>query len=165
MDRMAYDATLAHTAHAPCWCCRAGYLGEDREAWKAYDACEIVKAHTGPKLPLLVDQVRLRVCTSDALCAPRSLTRTAVTVSVTSAFQHRHLQVIVPPRSHAPRCKPQGTGDNFLSQLLPKNLEAACAEAAHPLTLRMHDGYDHSYFFMASFIDDHIAFHAAELAK
>lgn len=59
----------------------------------------------------------------------------------------------------------QGTADNFLPQLLPKNLEDAAASASYPLTLRMQDGYDHSYFFMSSFMDDHVAFHAAELAK
>ena len=36
----------------------AGYLGDDRDAWRAYDACELLKNYTGPKLPVLVDQVR-----------------------------------------------------------------------------------------------------------
>lgn len=62
----------------------------------------------------------------------------------------------------------QGTADNFLvgdvDQLQPTKLEAACA--ANPkveLTLRMQDGYDHSYFFMASFIDEHVNYHADAL--
>ena len=58
----------------------------------------------------------------------------------------------------------QGGSDSFLvgdvNQLLPRNLEAACSAAGQPLRLRMHEGYDHSYFFMASFMDDHIIHHA-----
>ncbi|KAK7740525.1 hypothetical protein SLS53_005368 [Cytospora paraplurivora] len=57
-----------------------------------------------------------------------------------------------------------GTGDNFYKQgqLLPENFEAAVKEAGlDGLTLRYQEGYDHSYFFMASFSDDHIA-HAAK---
>ena len=42
-------------------------------------------------------------------------------------------------------------------------LEAACAEAGIPLTLRMQRGYDHSYYFIASFIDDHLRWHAERL--
>ncbi|MDP1641911.1 MAG: S-formylglutathione hydrolase [Phenylobacterium sp.] len=58
----------------------------------------------------------------------------------------------------------QGLGDNFLAeQLKPELLEAACAAVGQKLTLRRHDGYDHSYFFMASFIADHVAFHAEKL--
>ena len=58
----------------------------------------------------------------------------------------------------------QGDADPFLQdQLKPKLLRAAAAAAGQPLTLRMQPGYDHSYFFMASFIGEHIAFHAARL--
>ncbi|MBU2134804.1 MAG: prolyl oligopeptidase family serine peptidase, partial [Alphaproteobacteria bacterium] len=58
----------------------------------------------------------------------------------------------------------QGLADNFLSeQLKPELLEAACAAAGQKLTLRRQAGYDHSYFFMASFIADHVAFHAERL--
>lgn len=58
----------------------------------------------------------------------------------------------------------QGTGDQFLEgQLKPELLKAACDKAGQKLTLRMQPGYDHSYFFMASFIDDHLAFHAERL--
>ena len=42
-------------------------------------------------------------------------------------------------------------------------LEAAAAAAGHPLTLRRQPGYDHSYYFIASFIDDHLRHHAAAL--
>ena len=58
----------------------------------------------------------------------------------------------------------QGEQDGFLAeQLKPRALEAACAAARHPLTLRLQPGYDHSYFFIASFIDDHLRHHAGAL--
>ncbi len=58
----------------------------------------------------------------------------------------------------------QGTGDQFLeSQLKPELLEQAAAKAGQKLTLRRQEGYDHSYFFMASFVADHLAFHATRL--
>lgn len=58
----------------------------------------------------------------------------------------------------------QGTADSFLEgQLKPELLELACAEAGIPLELRRQPGYDHSYYFMQSFIAEHIAFHAAAL--
>ncbi len=54
----------------------------------------------------------------------------------------------------------QGLGDEFLKeQLLPLAFEQACLQANQPLTLRLHEGYDHSYYFIASFIADHLAFH------
>ncbi|WP_457097978.1 S-formylglutathione hydrolase [Lysobacter sp. P5_B9] len=92
------------------------YLGDDRDAWRQWDACELVRAAAGSanKVPLLVDQ---------------------------------------------------GEADEFLdTQLRPELLEAACRESAHPLTLRRRAGYDHSYYFIASFIGEHIAYHAAALA-
>ena len=90
----------------------AAYLGDDREAWKAWDTVELVRQAREP-LPLLVDQ---------------------------------------------------GDADEFLQgQLKPELLQAAAAEAGHPLTLRMQPGYDHSYYFIASFIGDHIAHYAAAL--
>ena len=58
----------------------------------------------------------------------------------------------------------QGQDDSFLvNQLKPELLQAACLAAKHPLTLRLHAGYDHSYFFIASFIADHIGHHADAL--
>ena len=58
----------------------------------------------------------------------------------------------------------QGDRDDFLEgQLKPQVLQAAAKAAAHPLTLRMQPGYDHSYYFIASFIGEHIAHHAAAL--
>ena len=90
----------------------AAYLGPDREAWKAYDATELIKS-AKETLPLLIDQ---------------------------------------------------GTDDEFLDQQLRTPLLQAAAEAAgYPLTLRMQPGYDHSYYFIASFIGEHVAHHAAAL--
>ncbi|MEH6606354.1 MAG: S-formylglutathione hydrolase [Pseudomonadales bacterium] len=58
----------------------------------------------------------------------------------------------------------QGSADQFLQeQLKPELLIAACEKAGYPLQYRLQDGYDHSYFFMASFIGEHIAFHAQYL--
>lgn len=89
------------------------YLGDDREAWKRYDATELVKS-AGEKLPLLVEQ---------------------------------------------------GGADEFLdTQLKPELLREACIAAGHPLDLRLRPGYDHSYYFVTSFIGEHIAHHARALA-
>jgi S-formylglutathione hydrolase len=55
----------------------------------------------------------------------------------------------------------QGTADGFLeTQLKPQLLEGACAKAGIPLTLRRQEGYDHSYFFIATFVEDHLRWHA-----
>lgn len=88
-----------------------GYLGEDKETWKAYDATCLVKNYNGPPLDILIDQ---------------------------------------------------GKADDFLpqGQLLPDNFVAACTESKTQVTLRMQEGYDHSYYFMATFLEDHIAHHA-----
>ncbi|MGV8942330.1 MAG: S-formylglutathione hydrolase [Lysobacter sp.] len=87
----------------------SAYLGDDRDAWKQWDATALVAKAT-ERLPLLVDQ---------------------------------------------------GDADNFLDeQLRPQLLQKACEVAGHPLTLRLQPGYDHSYYFIASFIGEHIAHHA-----
>ena len=58
----------------------------------------------------------------------------------------------------------QGAADGFLDDgLRPWLFEAACKEAGIPLTLRMQEGYDHSYFFISTFMEDHIAWHAERL--
>ncbi|WP_439134596.1 S-formylglutathione hydrolase [Pseudomaricurvus sp.] len=96
----------------------SGYLGEDRELWKDYDACELIRS----------------------------------VESKPEAFKPEALLV------------DQGDADNFLAeQLKPELLQQACEQAGVPLTLRMQPGYDHSYFFIASFIEDHLRFHAAQL--
>lgn len=58
----------------------------------------------------------------------------------------------------------QGLADNFLpTQLYPEAFEQACQQAGQPLTLRRHEGYDHGYYFIATFIQDHMEFHARHL--
>ena len=89
-----------------------GYLGDDRTAWREYDACALIE--DGARLPeLLIDQ---------------------------------------------------GGADNFLiEQLKPELLEAACGAAGIPLTLRTQAGYDHSYYFISTFMADHLRWHKARL--
>lgn len=92
----------------------SAYLGDDREAWKQWDAVELVTA-TRERLPLWVDQ---------------------------------------------------GEADEFLArQLRPQLLESACRAAGHPLDLHLRPGYDHSYYFVASFIGEHIARHARAMKQ
>mmetsp|Transcript_25066 Transcript_25066/g.44676 ORF Transcript_25066/g.44676 Transcript_25066/m.44676 type:complete len:352 (-) Transcript_25066:109-1164(-) len=86
-----------------------GYLGDDKEAWKQYDATELVKASKGPYVPMLIDI---------------------------------------------------GTKDDFLYQLSPDVFAAAAIEKGVPLVMRMQEGYDHSYFFIQTFMDEHIEHHA-----
>ncbi|MEQ1548666.1 MAG: S-formylglutathione hydrolase [Chakrabartia sp.] len=89
-----------------------GYIGEDRAAWREYDACALI-ADGARAADLLVDQ---------------------------------------------------GSADNFLvEQLKPELLEEACKAAGIPLTLRMQAGYDHSYYFISTFMDDHIRWHGERL--
>lgn len=89
-----------------------GYLGEDRAAWRDYDACALILG--GARVPeLLVD------------------------VGDADAFLH--------------------------DQLRPELLRAACDAAGIPLALRLQPGYDHSYYFISTFMADHIAWHAARL--
>lgn len=58
----------------------------------------------------------------------------------------------------------QGLADQFLAeQLHPHLLEAACGKSGQALTLRRHEGYDHGYFFIQTFVEDHLRFHASQL--
>jgi S-formylglutathione hydrolase len=58
----------------------------------------------------------------------------------------------------------QGADDDFLGEeLKPGSLEQAFICTHHPLEVRMQEGYDHSYYFIASFIDDHLCYHAKAL--
>ena len=89
-----------------------GYVGDDRAAWREYDACALIEdgAHVSE---LLVDQ---------------------------------------------------GTADQFLEeQLKPELLTAACDIAGIDLTLNMREGYDHSYYFISTFMEEHLRWHAARL--
>lgn len=90
----------------------SGYLGPDKDTWKGWDACELVKNYEGPPFSyVLIDQ---------------------------------------------------GKEDSFLTQkqLLPENFIDACREVGMEVVLRMQEGYDHSYYFISSFIRDHIKHHA-----
>jgi S-formylglutathione hydrolase len=88
----------------------AGYLGEDRTAWAAYDASILVAGRAHPN-PILIDQ---------------------------------------------------GADDRFLAgqQLLPEQFSAACEVSGQALELRVQPGYDHGYFFIQSFVADHLRHHA-----
>lgn len=93
----------------------AAYLGNDREAWKEWDASELVaRAKGGEQLLLRIEQ---------------------------------------------------GGADQFLAeQLQPQLLSEACERVGHPCDIRIHPGYDHSYYFIASYIGEHFQHHAAALA-
>lgn len=58
----------------------------------------------------------------------------------------------------------QGGGDAYLAeQLKPELLQAACDASALPLELRVHEGYDHGYYFISTFIEEHLRFHSEQL--
>ena len=106
-------APIVSPIHCP-WGEKAlgGYLGEDRAAWRGYDACALIE-----------DGARVRELLVD-----------------------------------------QGRADGFLAeQLQPERLAAVCDDAGIALTLRMQEGYDHSYAFVSTFIADHVRWHAARL--
>jgi S-formylglutathione hydrolase len=59
-----------------------------------------------------------------------------------------------------------GRLDNFLwNQLKPYQFSNICSDNRQEVSVRLHDGYDHSYFFVATFIEDHVRFHAQNLKK
>lgn len=89
-----------------------GYIGTERSAWRAYDACALIA--DGARVPdLLVDQ---------------------------------------------------GGADNFLEEQLKTHLLAeACEAARQRATIRIQDGYDHSYYFVSTFMAEHVAWHAEKL--
>jgi S-formylglutathione hydrolase len=69
-----------------------------------------------------------------------------------------------PQEERLPILIDQGGNDGFLvEQLKPELLLKAATDAGYPVTLRVQAGYDHSYFFVASFIGEHLAFHATHL--
>ncbi len=74
--------------------------------------------------------------------------------------QYDTTELVRAAQQHLPVLVDQGDGDNFLtSQLKTELLEKACTESSYPMTIRMQTGYDHSYFFIASFVGEHIEFH------
>ncbi|WP_372965007.1 S-formylglutathione hydrolase [Marinobacter sp.] len=69
-------------------------------------------------------------------------------------------------RQFVPALVDQGEADNFLAeQLKPEALEAAALKSGYPLEMNRHEGYDHSYYFIASFIEQHLRFHANYLFR
>ncbi len=89
-----------------------GYLGPERESWREYDACELVRRQSFPG-PILIDQ---------------------------------------------------GSADKFLDeQLQPELFERACESCGQELLLRRQQGYDHSYWFISTFVEDHLRHHARAL--
>ena len=57
----------------------------------------------------------------------------------------------------------QGTDDKWVSQLMPEKLQDVCLRADYPLELNLREGYDHGYYFVSSFIESHLAYHAKAL--
>ncbi|WP_200821334.1 S-formylglutathione hydrolase [Oceanicoccus sp. KOV_DT_Chl] len=79
--------------------------------------------------------------------------------------QYDSCELISKATQKIPLLVDQGGDDEFLEQQLkPEVLQLVCAEHNHPLTLRMKTGYDHSYYFISSFIGDHIKHHAEALS-
>ena len=80
--------------------------------------------------------------------------------------QHDAVQLILGGARAPMLLVDQGLEDQFLAtQLRPERLEQACSATGQPLTLRRHAGYDHGYFFIQSFIGEHIAHHASGLQR
>ncbi|URD48893.1 S-formylglutathione hydrolase [Chroococcidiopsis sp. CCNUC1] len=73
-------------------------------------------------------------------------------------------ELIITNKYTSPILIDQGTADKFLSQqLMPEIFERACHQVKQPLTLRLQEGYDHSYYFISTFVGDHIRHHAETL--
>ncbi|WP_187410934.1 S-formylglutathione hydrolase [Saccharophagus sp. K07] len=80
--------------------------------------------------------------------------------------QYDTCALIAERKNTIPLLVEQGSADSFLvEQLQPEKLQQACAQNQHPLDLRIRDGYDHSYFFIATFIGEHVAYHAERLKQ
>ena len=78
--------------------------------------------------------------------------------------QYDTVELIKTAQHKLPLLIDQGTNDEFLAEYLqPELLVAVCKEYQHPLNLRMQAGYDHSYYFISSFIEEHLAYHATYL--
>lgn len=78
--------------------------------------------------------------------------------------QYDSVELVRAANRKLPALVDQGSADDFLQeQLKTELLEQACADADYPITIRRQEGYDHSYFFIASFMGEHIEFHARHL--
>lgn len=81
-------------------------------------------------------------------------------------YKHDASELMRKASQFVPAKVDQGTSDDFLAeQLKPEALEAAARVSNYPLELNLHEGYDHSYYFISSFIEDHLRFHANHLQK
>lgn len=79
--------------------------------------------------------------------------------------QHDASELMRAATEFVPALVDQGSADNFLaSQLMPETLLDAKKASDYPMELRQHEGYDHSYYFIASFIEEHLRFHASHLS-
>jgi S-formylglutathione hydrolase len=79
-------------------------------------------------------------------------------------LKHDTVALVEKADTHLPILVDQGLDDGFLEeQLRPELLIAASEQAGYPMTIRQHEGYDHSYFFIASFFAEHMGFHARHL--
>jgi S-formylglutathione hydrolase len=79
---------------------------------------------------------------------------------------HDAVELVKHATEHLPVLIDQGDADNFLEeQLKTELLRNACQESGYDMTIRMQPGYDHSYFFIASFIEEHMNFHAQQLKR
>lgn len=82
----------------------------------------------------------------------------------TAWLEHDATELVREHRFAGPILIDQGLADKFLpTQLHPDAFELACRASGQPLTLRRHDGYDHGYYFIATFVEDHLRFHAEAL--
>lgn len=80
--------------------------------------------------------------------------------------QHDASELVKTATMRLPLLVDQGDGDEFVnSQLKPQLLRSACESAGYPLQFNLRPGYDHSYYFIASFIGEHIAFHAKAMRE
>lgn len=81
-------------------------------------------------------------------------------------LKHDASELIKQATHFVPAKVDQGLADDFLrEQLKPETLVAAAKTNNYPLVLQLHEGYDHSYYFIASFIEEHLRFHANHLSK
>lgn len=94
--------------------CMTAYLGSDQEAWKEYDATELVKLQPQKNVKILVDQ---------------------------------------------------GANDEWLGHLVPRNFFDTCKEVGQPLEYNERDGYDHGYYFVSTFIGNHMKYFSEALRK
>jgi S-formylglutathione hydrolase len=80
--------------------------------------------------------------------------------------QYDTCELVKDTNNNLPLFIDQGMDDEFLTDYLqPERLEAVCQKEKHTLNLRKHDGYDHSYYFISTFMEDHINYHAEILKR